>query len=592
MTDPAEFDADGRLISARYGDVYFAGDGSGETHHVFLNGNDLPRRFEQADGTFVVAETGFGTGRNFLLTADEFMRRAPAGGRLVYVSIEQDVLDTETLARVHARLADAHHERAAQLRTALAGEVRSRIEFDGGRVVLCLLRGDVEAVLGAWTFEADAWFLDGFAPAKNPAMWTPSVLREVSRRTRPGGTFATYSAAGAVRRALEDGGFAVERADGFGGKREMLRGTLPNSGADAAPVVAPGTVQVSGAGIAGAAVAHAFAERGVCVTVVDPVGVASGASGIPAAVVRPRLWATDHGAVPDAEIVANAFRYTTAWLEWLASPRFRRCGALLVASEDTAARDARRTENPATSDLVEWVDAERAHDLSGLPVAPHGAVWIPDAGVLDVGGLVRDLLEHPNIEVRTGAPSNDPDLRVFATGTVGRLAGDLVTTPPVRGQAIALAGSDALAKLRTVLCTTGYLAPPDAEGLSWLGSTYDRLDESTEPRPDDDARVLEHFGARGALAEALDGARVERRFVGVRWTTSDRIPALGSLSGDRDVPTMVSLAHGSRGAVTAPWTAEVLTTRAFGEPAPAAPDHLRRLSAEVAIRRRRAAQHR
>ena len=225
-----QFDASGRLRSTRYEDVYFSGDGVAESRHVFLHGNELPARFEANRGTFVVGETGFGTGLNFLAAATEFLDRSrdPAS-RLVYVSTERHVLDAATLERVHAGLPTEWTELAQKTRSALAATgpecsfVRKNIT---PRITLVVLLGDARQTLSAWSFFADAWFLDGFAPARNPDLWSTGVFEAVAARTAPEGTFATFSVAGTVRRGLAACGFEIERAPGFGRKREMLRGRL------------------------------------------------------------------------------------------------------------------------------------------------------------------------------------------------------------------------------------------------------------------------------------------------------------------------------------------------------------------------------
>ena len=326
----------------------------------------------------------------------------------------------------------------------------------------------------------------------------------------------------------------------------------------------PSSVHVLGAGIAGAAAAHAFAARGCEVCVVAPNGVADGASGIPAAAVRPRLWRPSGHSVPDAELLADAFRWTSRWLRETAPTRFRACGVLVCAVDDEdEARVRACAENPATADVVRWCAAADASVRAGVEL-PFGAAWIPSGGCVDLGGLVRDLLDAPRIRVVDEAPDTAPDLVVDARA---RIEGGEV----VRGQAIGVALQTAAPA--AVLCTNGYLCPPGADGITWLGSTYDRGDEGTDERSADDARVRERFDALPALAASLRAAPTARRFVGVRASTPQRIARIGVAADGR----MVTLAHGSRGAVTAPWAGELLAAAAFGEPLPATPAQWSRL---------------
>ncbi|EAR50538.1 hypothetical protein OG2516_09845 [Oceanicola granulosus HTCC2516] len=212
----AEIDwKDGTPVARRFDDPYFSlADGPAETAHVFLAGNDLPARF--ADG-FHVAELGFGTGLNFLMTLAAW-RAAGAPGRLRFTSFEAYPMATPDLARALAAC-------GAPLADTLAGGVpESPLEL--ADATLTVIAGDARETLPRWRGRADAWFLDGFSPPKNPELWTDALLAEVARHTAPGGTAATYSAAGHVRRALAAAGFAVDRAPGYGRKRHMTRARL------------------------------------------------------------------------------------------------------------------------------------------------------------------------------------------------------------------------------------------------------------------------------------------------------------------------------------------------------------------------------
>lgn len=199
-------------VSNRFDDPYFSlAGGLAETRHVFLAGNDLPQRLRPG---FHVAETGFGTGLNLLALAQ--VAQVPVR----FTSFEAFPLAVDELARAHAafpELADL----SAQLR---AGWGAARLQV--GQVSAQVILGDARETLPAWQGRADAWFLDGFSPARNPELWSDALLAEIGRHTVPGGTFATYTAAGHVRRALEAAGFEVARSPGFAGKRHMSRGIL------------------------------------------------------------------------------------------------------------------------------------------------------------------------------------------------------------------------------------------------------------------------------------------------------------------------------------------------------------------------------
>ncbi len=199
----------GAPVSAQHGDVYFAADGLQETRHVFLEGNGLPGAWRNRR-VFTIGETGFGTGLNFLAAWDLWRRTAPAGARLHYLSVEGYPLTPHDLERAHRPLTELA-PLARRLRASYPHLYAGfhRLHFDDDRVTLTLLFGDAEAALKALTARVDAWFLDGFSPAKNPDIWTEGVLVRIGALTRPGGTASSFTAAGTVRRGLELAGFEV-----------------------------------------------------------------------------------------------------------------------------------------------------------------------------------------------------------------------------------------------------------------------------------------------------------------------------------------------------------------------------------------------
>lgn len=226
---------DGLPFSSRFGDIYFSADsGCEETRHVFLQGNCLAQRFASlpAGKNLIIGETGFGTGLNLLCAWQLFEQAAPPDASLDFFSVEKYPLDDDEL-----RAALALWPELQPFAEILLAHWRGRVpgwnrwHFDGGRVRLTLALGDIAEMLPQLPVGAvDAWFLDGFSPAKNPEMWSDEVLTGIARASRPGATLATYTCAGWVRRGLQQAGFTVERTPGFGRKREMLRGTLPITG--------------------------------------------------------------------------------------------------------------------------------------------------------------------------------------------------------------------------------------------------------------------------------------------------------------------------------------------------------------------------
>lgn len=209
---------DGVPVARAFNDPYYSlADGAEETRHVFLEGNDLPLRF--APG-FHIAELGFGTGLNLLLALTAW-RAAKVTGQLHFTSFEKYPLALEDMQAAHDGF-----DGLPSIAAPILEQLESGWEAVTDDLHLSIIVGDARETLPSWSGSADAWFLDGFSPAKNPELWEPALLMQVARHTKSDGTFATYTAAGAVRRALNEAGFEVERTPGFGRKRHMTKGRL------------------------------------------------------------------------------------------------------------------------------------------------------------------------------------------------------------------------------------------------------------------------------------------------------------------------------------------------------------------------------
>lgn len=216
----------GMPYSAMFNDVYFSSDdGLLETEYVFIEGNDLASRWQSLDtDTFTIIETGFGTGLNFLCAASSWLKNAPADAGLNFISVEKYPLNLEDIGKALS------HWPALQ---ALADQLLPQYEtlLNTGSVLLCngrirlsVLVGDATSCLSQLDAKTDAWFLDGFAPAKNQEMWQAALFEQMARLSHEKTTFATFTSAGAVRRGLIAAGFKVMKRTGFGKKREMLCG--------------------------------------------------------------------------------------------------------------------------------------------------------------------------------------------------------------------------------------------------------------------------------------------------------------------------------------------------------------------------------
>ncbi|KZE33863.1 bifunctional tRNA (5-methylaminomethyl-2-thiouridine)(34)-methyltransferase MnmD/FAD-dependent 5-carboxymethylaminomethyl-2-thiouridine(34) oxidoreductase MnmC [Crenobacter luteus] len=620
---------DGQPFSEAFGDVYFSrASGLAETRHVFIDHNRLPERFAAlADGAvFTVGETGFGTGLNFLAAWQSFREHAPDTARLAFVSVEKYPLSRDDLIRALAlwpELAELADQLVAQYRSLPPGF--HRFVFDGGRVALTLMVGDALERYPELDGEVDAWFLDGFAPSKNPEMWRPELFALMAQKSAPGASFATFTSAGFVRRGLRDAGFAVEKVPGYGHKREMSRGVLtaPPEAAWRAPwysrpalFARDRTAIVVGGGVAGAATAASLAARGWRVTLLERHdALAQEGSGNPQGVLYGKL--SPHF-TPLTWLLLAGLCYSRRVLDTHladAPDDWQACGVLQLAYDDA---EAKRLQGLAAAGLPETfaraVSAAEAGELAGVALEEDG-LFFPEAGWLHPPALVAALASHPNVDVRAASGVLELEYREnrwIARGAAGTLAeadavvlcqaADTKTHPAtahlplktIRGQVSELPASES-APLTSVLCGEGYIAPA-RRGRHTLGASFnfERTDNALSP---DEHRgnlaMLEKLAPSLAGALAASSANVETLpgRAALRATTPDYLPLVGPLADAARLAEVyaalandatlklsdpapwlpglfVNAGHGARGMVTAPLCAEIVAAYLENEPMP------------------------
>lgn len=563
---------DGAPRSGRFDDVYFSRqDGLAEARAVFLAGCDLPQAWAGRDH-FTVVELGFGTGLNIAALLDLWRRTRPPGGRLSIVSIEGFPLDREEAARALA----SWPEVAGAADALLAGWPRAtpgfhRIDLPGFDATLDLAVGDVAWGLSQWAGRADAWFLDGFAPAANPAMWSDAVLDAIADRSAPGARAATFTVAGAVRRGLAERGFTVDKRPGYGRKRERLEARFGAAPEPPTPVL---RVAVIGAGIAGAALAHAFADLGVRATVVEAEGAGSGASGFPAALVTPRMDAGD-------DAIAALYAQALARASTLYQAIPGAVAARGVLQLEQAPRDAARFARIATQDhwpalTMTPLDAEACAERLGEPTAA-GGLWMAGALALQPAPVLTAWLAQADRIVASVARlerredgwrlldgAGDMILQADAVvltagwGTAALAPG--LSLSPVRGQA------DWVEGVRSDATAWGGYAVPTAGGLLF-GATHDRGETAAEPSAAASVRNLETVAARlPVLAARIVAAGPCKARTAIRATTPDRLPLAGAVPGPAGLFVLGGL--GSRGFCVAPLLAEHVAALVVGASSP------------------------
>jgi len=567
MTKPSPliWREDGLPQSSLYGDVYFSSeDGLAETRAVYLAGCGLPDGWE-GRRFFTVAELGFGSGLNIAALLTMWKERRPADGRLQIFSVEAHPMDAGDARRALERwppIAPAMEALLAAWPDPTPGF--HRLDLPGFDAVLDLAILPADEALARWEGRADAWFLDGFSPALNPAMWTPDLMRAVAARSAPGARAATFTVAGGVRRALAEAGFTVERMPGFGRKRQRLEAVLPGRSAQApAPRAA-----VIGAGIAGASVLRALDALGLESELFDGAGRGAGASGNPAALVTP---AFDAGEGVRAKLYAQAFARAVRLFSGVDGAVIAR-GAVQV---EAAERDPRRFDAVAASALfadLGRLNADQARARLG-EAAPGGldiarALVVEPAAVLAAWTRARIGPAVERIEAAEGgwrvfAAGEDQgrfDAVVLANGAdMARLWAD-APLQPVRGQA-----SWARGARPSVAAAFGGYAIPTRDGLLF-GATHDRGDSDEALRGEDHARNLDLL-AKGlpVLAASLAGRPLDGR-ARRRAATPDRMPMAGAAPGLAGLFVLGGL--GSRGFCTAPLLAEHVAALLSGQASP------------------------
>lgn len=566
-------------------------DGLAQARHAFLGGNRIAERWQDRD-RFVILETGFGIGINFLATWDA-LRADPRGpARLHFVSVEAHPPGSEDL-----QSALAPFESLAPLATALAASWPlpvagfHRLLFDGGRVTLTLLLGDARTLLPQLDAQADALFLDGFAPSRNPSLWSLEVIHELARLASPGATLATWSVAQGVRDALAGSGFRVERAPGLGPKREMLTGIRQNDAPvdrGRLPSTSPATrhAAVVGAGLAGCLCAERLAARGWSVTLIDAQPQRPAA---PAGLLRPVANLRD---AVNAQVSRPAFLFALHHLRSLQRdgyhPMWFPSGVLQLAGDES---EARRMAAIAAAqgwppDMLRFVEADEAASLAGRAVRGSGW-WLGNGAWVSPSSLVSAALARGGERITLAAGravaslKREPSawvLRDEQGGLVAEAAVVIVANAhrtarlipearlgitPVRGQVTHLP-ADPRRPLGIGVSGLGYVSPtPD--GGHVIGASFDNDDESTGLRHHDHVdnlaraeSMLPGFTA-GVDAASLGG------WAGVRATVRDRLPIVGE---GIEPGLWFATGLGSRGLLWAPLGAELIAGDLDGDPRP------------------------
>ena len=642
------FNQENTPVSDKFDDVYFSNqDGLAETHYVFLEGNQLWERWvNYQEAHFVIAETGFGTGLNFFAVTTlfrEFRQKYPDSPlkRLYFTSFEKYPLPLDALQQAHLAYLQFSHL-AQHLQQNWLNPIQGCYRFHFDETTLDLWFGDVAEnlpQLGDYmNGKIDAWFLDGFAPNKNPDMWNEQLYQQMFRFTKPQGTFATFTAASAVRKGLENAGFNMTKRKGFGKKRECLSGqktyekltALSTPWFHSQPAnLNKQDIAIIGGGIASLCTAISLVKRGAKITIYcEDEQTALNASGNKQGAFYPQLSDDNERNI---RFYIHAFAYGHQFLQWAIQQQIKFehefCGVALCAYNEKAESKLNKiAELNLPSDLYQLLSQSELSEKVGLPL-PLGGAFIPQGAWLAPRQLVQHtfaFLEKQGVQIKTlqkvttlsqtehGWQITTAENETFCHEVVVLANGHKLTKfeqtqklplYPVRGQVSQIPTSENLLKLKTVLCYDGYLTPVDqAKTSHCIGASHVRDNATREfsltEQQENQQKIQQNIPEEWTKEVDTSGNLAR---IGVRCSVRDLTPMMGAvphfsaqqtqyqnlfnlrrrkqpIEQAENYPNLYLIgALGSRGLTSAPFLGETLASLIYGEPLPMSEDLIHNL---------------
>ena len=642
------FNQENTPVSDKFDDVYFSNqDGLAETHYVFLEGNQLWERWvNYQEAHFVIAETGFGTGLNFFAVTTlfrEFRQKHPDSPlkRLYFISFEKYPLLLDALQQAHLAYPQFSHL-AQHLQQHWLNPIQGCYRFHFDETTLDLWFGDVAEnlpQLGDYmNSKIDAWFLDGFAPSKNPDMWNEQLYQQMFRFTKLQGTFATFTAASAVRKGLENAGFNIKKRKGFGKKRECLSGqktqekltALSTSWFHSQPAnLKEQDIAIIGGGVASLCTAISLVKRGAKITIYcEDEQTALNASGNKQGAFYPQLSDDNERNI---RFYIHAFAYGHQFLQWAIQQQiefeYEFCGVALCAYNEKAESKLNKIAKlNLPSDLYQSLNQTELSEKVGLPL-PFGGAFIPKGAWLAPRQLVQHafaFLEKKGVQIKTSQKATElsqtengwqittAENETFCHEVVVLANGHKLTEfeqtqklplYPVRGQVSQIPTSEKLLKLKTVLCYDGYLTPVDqAKTSHCIGASHVRDNATREfsltEQQENQQKIQQNIPEEWTKEVDTSGNLAR---IGVRCSVRDLTPIIGAVphfsaqqtqyqnlfnlrrrkqpvEQAENYPNLYLIgALGSRGLTSAPLLGETLASLIYGEPLPMSEDLIHNL---------------
>lgn len=532
---------------------------------MFIDGNNLKERFSNLDkdSEFSIGEIGFGIGLNFLTTCKVWLDYSSEDQNLVFYSFDKNIFKLEDFKEVlntHSELKQYSNEFQNYYPNNVEG--LQRISLFEGRIKLNLLIGDIKETQSYLSLinSVDAWYLDGFSPAKNPELWSEELFNNIHQTCHTDTTFSTYTSSGFVKDNLRKTDFKFTKTDGFSSKRHMLKGNAISTSKKNKNSTKK--VAVIGSGLAGCMLSYTLAKKGIEVDLFEKSEtICSAASSHELLVTYPRLSAHD---TAYGRFNLQSYLYATAFYDELSSDAWKKTGVLVLNhDDDSEKRQASLLDKRSDGLIYKYLDAKNASEISGIETQLNGLLY-DQAGYILPREMCQTLIESNNINLITSAEIKDLEkIEDKITFKIDKLSyeyeqvclctgsdtNNLMKLPGFnikRGQVSHVKSNESLSGIKLPICAKGYISPKQ-DKLHLLGSSYSDLDH---------LRVIEeeHNSNIEKLKIIIDqDPEIYSGRAGFRAVSKDHMPIVGEKNG-----LYINTCHGSRASVTTPISAELI----------------------------------
>lgn len=538
-----------------------------ECEHVFINGNNLEKRFQDLKpySKFYISEIGFGIGLNFLITCKAWLNYTQQNQVLEFYSFDKYIFQLNDFKKFISSSPELKKYSAEFIKSYPKNiEGIQKISLFEGRVSLNLVIGDLtetQEYIKSMT-HIDAWFLDGFSPPKNPDLWSKELINTIGNSCYESSTFSTYTSSGLVKRNLIDSNFTVYKTKGFSGKRHMLQGNSLSKISSKGPYAKK--VAVIGSGITGCILSYLLAQKGIEVDLYEQSeSICSGASSHELLVTYPRLSAYD---TAYGRFNLLSYLYATNFYKNLKTKSWKKTGVLILNHDkETQKKQKALIERRSDGDIYQYVDALEASNLSGIDIKYDG-LYFNEAGYILPNELCKFLVKSLKINIFTNSKienlsSNDKkthftigkqhfeyDDVCLCTGSDSTKLVNVDGFSTKRGQVSHIESSEKISQINLPICAKGYISPI-VNNIHIVGSSYSNHGHT-------EITDEEHLSNMTNLKIILDDdAKVKSGKAGLRAVSKDHMPVVGKKDG-----IFLNTCHGSRASVSAPICAEIISS--------------------------------